>query len=130
MIVDGVWKAQKNNENVKDAAYGWVLLEKGNIKARGMKKICANSPRQVEAYELLYGIIEVHKRGLQTLEIWSDAKNIVEGCKIPLNTEADTKAIIMDILFLLDKFSSIISFHIPRSKVCPAHFFAVEARKE
>lgn len=55
---------------------------------------------------------------------------LVEGCRTPLNAVVEIRTIMMDILLLLDKFSLVILFHVPRSKVNFAHLLGVEARKE
>lgn len=128
--MNGAWKAQKNKEGGKEAAYGWVISEKGMISARGKEKICSSTPSQAEAYALLYGILGAQKKGLQSSKIWSDAKCIVEGCRNPSNMEVDIRTIISDILLLLGKFSSVILFHVPRPKVNLAHPLVVEAREE
>lgn len=104
-MVDGAWKVQKNKEQGKEAAYGWAISEKRMLSAKGQGKICANTPSQAKPYALLYGILEAQKRGLQNLEMWSNAKCIVEGCRTPSNNEVDVRVIILDILLLLVKFS-------------------------
>lgn len=116
-MVDGAWKEGKKREPGKAAAYGWVLIESGKISAKGKEIFFTDSPNQVETYALFYGIIKAQKRGHQSLEIWLDTKNIVEACRNSSKSEISVRNIILDIIFLLGKFTSIILIHVPIIKV-------------
>lgn len=91
------------------------MVEPGKITAKGMGKIFTDSSNQAETYAILYGILEAQKRGHQSLEIWSDAKNIVEACTNPSIVVIGVRSIILDILSLLSKFNSVILIHVPSS---------------
>lgn len=125
LIIDRAWKIDKTKGSRMGAAYGWVLKTKDKILDQGKGKICANSPQQAEAYVVLYGIIEAHRKCLQSLEIWTDAMSNVKGCQLSENSESDIRP-----LLLLDKFNLVNLLHVARPKVNPAHLLAVATRKE
>lgn len=132
LIVDGAWKENKSSKNDPgDAAFGWVIREGSFETASGGKAIAARTPLQAEAFALLFGIKECHSRNIRNLEVWSDAKEVVESLKEEAKIALlIIRNIIFEIHLTLHDFESVCITKVVREKVQKAHLLANQARKK
>ena len=131
MVIDGAWKANKNNtKDPRVAAYGWVIFE-GNIeKAKGGRVLEAISTTQTEAYALLFGLKECRNDKIKNVLIWTDSKQVVEEIRDFANKVLSSiRNTLLDTLLILEDFESLCIIKVERSKVQKAHILAMQVRK-
>lgn len=131
LLVDGAWKTNsKALRNLGTAAYGWVLQGMHGEVDRGGHIIDARSAEQAEALAIYLSLKEMVKRNIETLDVWTDSKVIVDGLRESNKSLSSIRNILLDIGHISRNFKFIRVLKVDRARTVKAHSIAVKARKE
>lgn len=126
--VDGAWKkVEKRNLSEWVAGAGWFASWEGNQR-EGKQHIFATSPIQAEVRALwlaLKDIMNISNR----LDVMTDSVEIIKAIMDQGKARVEIKALIEDVIQLVDGFDFFCISKVPRIQVARAHNLAIQARK-